>query len=108
MVKAHDVNVCARVRNGQILSVVRKAQSVDRMTFRDVRNPEITLWEEDLLATGDGSCAYPFCNIEQIHDGIVSTGRDVLSPGILSYCNATSDVSSWVLLYRQSGVLENP
>ena len=38
---AYDVDICARVGNGQILSVVRKAQRVDRMAIRDVRQREM-------------------------------------------------------------------
>jgi hypothetical protein len=32
--KTHYVNIRARVRNGQVLSIVGKAQGIDRMTAR--------------------------------------------------------------------------
>ena len=65
------------------------------------------IWIKHSLAASDGSCAYPLRYVKQVHDRIVSTGRDVSSSGILSYRNTASHVSSWVLLYRQTGVVEN-
>jgi len=39
--KTHNVDIRARVGDSQILSVMRKAQPVDRMAVRDVRRREM-------------------------------------------------------------------